>query len=158
MNNITTMDVINLSPSTKTEAAIFAQKLIADVEVGVTNPLELAVKMKAIQDALDVVKEAIKRHVIQEAERYEGKTFNAYQAEMTIMEAGVKYDYESCGDPEWMRCNQAFISAKEAKDACEKRLKAMNKPMSVNDEETGEVVTVRPPLKTSTTTVKITLK
>lgn len=151
------MDVINLCPSQKTECAIFAQKLIADVESGMVNALDLHIKMNAIQNALDVVKKAIADQTLHEAVKYGEKTFAHLGAEVTIAELGVKYDYSHCKDTVWERLDQEELSVKESKKNREAFLKSLKEPMTVVDESTGEMVTIVPPIRKGTTGVKITL-
>ncbi len=152
------MDVINISPSTKEEAALFAQKLIADVQGGTVNPLALAVKMNAIIKSLEAVKTAINDQIMEEAYKYSSKGFEAYGAEITIQELGTKYDYSGCNDKAWQNADAVERSGKESKALREKFLKVLPAPMPTYDEETGETHTINPPIKKSTTGIKISLK
>jgi len=152
------MDVINISPSTKEEAALFAQKLIADVQGGTVNPLALAVKMNAIIKSLEAVKSAINEQIMDEAYKYSSKGFEAYGAEINIMELGAKYDYSSCGDKAWEMYDQAVSSATESRKSREAFLKALKEPLPTYDPETGETYNINPPIKKSTTGIKISLK
>jgi len=158
METMTPMAVISLAPSTKEQAADFTQKLISKVESGEENPLSLAVKMNAFIKSLESVKKAIDDSILREAEKYGAKSFDAFGAEITISELGTKYDYSICGDSEWQMLNQQLDSLKESIKQREKVLKSLTKPMTVVNELSGEIETINPPIKTSTTGIKIVLR
>lgn len=154
---MTAMTVIDLSPSTKVEAADFAQKLILQVESGEVNPLHLAIKMNAITKSLEVVKKAINDSVLKEAYTYSVKTFDAYGAEVGISELGVKYNYDNCNDPVLAELKHKQSELDAQIEERQKFLKAITKPMDIVVNEC-EAVKVFPPTKSSTTGIKITLK
>lgn len=73
-------------------------------------------------------------------------------------EAGVKYDYSACGDAEWDSMAKLIEKLDKAIKERETFLKTI--PMAgmvITDEETGETRKIYPPLKTSTTTYKLTI-
>jgi len=71
----------------------------------------------------------------------------------------VRYDYTNCNDPLWNDLKeQADLLDKEIKDR-ERFLKTIPPSgLTITDHRTGEIVTIRPALKTSTTTPVITWK
>lgn len=152
----TTLDIINISPSTKDEAELFAQKLTEEVEAGAENPLRLTVKLNAMGKAIETVKKNILEYALNEAEKYEGKKFDAYGAEVSISELGTKYSFEGCNDPVWNEANEQMKKWEEKKKEREKFLKTITTSMDVIIE--GEALTLNAPIKTSTTGLKITLK
>ena len=152
----TAMDVLNIAPSTKVQAADFAQRIISEVQGGNKNPLELAVQLKALETAMEVIKGAIKDQILKEASTYGDKSFDAYSANISLIEAGVTYDYQACGDPEWEMADAAERSAKAHRIEAEKRLKAMSKPMTIVFQ--GSDCEITPPVKRSTSTIKIVLQ
>lgn len=74
------------------------------------------------------------------------------------IESGVKYDFLNCGDPIY---NRLFIQKNELdlqlknREAWLKLIPISGEP--IIDEETGEMVRIYPPAKSSTTTYKITI-
>jgi hypothetical protein len=63
-----------------------------------------------------------------------------------------------CGDPLHDRLESEFNTAKARLDERKKFLKGLNQPLKTIDEETGEVIELRPPLKTSTSSVTVSIK
>jgi hypothetical protein len=76
---------------------------------------------------------------------------------LKLMEAGVKYDFAACNHPDWNS-----IVAKENKLADQRKeieamLKTLKSGQTIVDEETGEVIRITPPVKSSKTTVQVTI-
>jgi hypothetical protein len=74
----------------------------------------------------------------------------------TKVEAGVSYDYSSCGHTEYNEVCEQIKSLTEIKKDYEKllvSLKQMTPIISVN----GEIMEVYPPVKKSTTTLKVNI-
>lgn len=150
--------VIALCPSTKDQVENFAAQLVSDVTEGVTNPLSLHLQIIAIQKALDIVKEKIKDDVLSEAEKYSQKSFSLNGCEITLKENGVKYDFTVCCDREWESAHSSELMFASLRKEREKFLKTLTKTEVLVHQETGEVIEVHPPIKTSTSGITVTLK
>jgi len=82
--------------------------------------------------------------------------------DITQIESGTTYDYSH--DPIWVKLNDALTVAKDTLKKREELLKNVPKPdilkgiepMTELDKETGEYFELRPPVKTSKTTLKFT--
>jgi len=100
-----------------------------------------------------------KKYVRSEIEKYEGAKFTSPRGvKFETMEAGIRYDYTKCGDPIY----EALAKEMEVLQAKVKErqefLRAVPKDgLDVLDSDSGELVKVYPPSKTSTSTYKITL-
>lgn len=154
----TAMGVMRQLAVSKTGIATFSKQLIDQVKNGEVNPLELKAAFKAMAKIIESVDEATKGHQITEASKYNEQRFTAFGAEIEKCEVGVSYDYSICGDPVY---NQRAAILEEAKRQLDERaafLKALKEPLTVVDDESGEVATVRPPLKKSTEGLKFTFK
>lgn len=125
---------------------------------GSINPLKVATIMKALEMAMKLIKDGISRSVLDEAEKYEGKTFDFFGHSLSIRESGVKYDYTECNDPYMNDYVKEMNSLKEKIKARETFLKAAKDGATIVDERTGDVVEIYPPSKSSTTSVAINLK
>jgi hypothetical protein len=99
----------------------------------------------------------LKERVIEERERYAPtEKVRVLGAEVQVVEAGTRYDFSHCGDREWAMLKEAAETAAAALKECEDRLKALKKPMENQlDPESGEVYTIYPPIKRSTTAPRI---
>jgi len=152
------LSTINLMPTRSEEVTSFAQMLVEAARNGEVNPLELAITMKAVQSSLDLVKESIKDLILAEAESHSAKTFEVSRAKVTITEVGTSYDYKNCMMPEWEMLDSQESDIKEKKKDLEARLKLVKVPETIMDRLTGEIITINPPIKKSTTAISIKLK
>ncbi len=132
--------------------------LRTELENGNVNPLDMAVKVKWIEEWLKQAKEAIRQDVLASIGQYtKGEDIARYGARIEAMEAGTRYDYSGCGDVVW----DALQSKAKAHDQLIKEreafLKTITGTQTLVDDSTGEIYTVHPPKKTSTSTFKVTL-
>jgi hypothetical protein len=80
-----------------------------------------------------------------------------FGAVIDSVETGVKYDYQSTNCPEWERFDEMVKHYSELKKQRETFLKSLKEPLNIITDD-GEIVTINPPIKSSTTALKITLK
>lgn len=150
--------IINLSSVTPSKEYLrgFAERIKNDVENGHSNPLRLSVILnfvgKCCADALSQIKEETIKEIESSPER---KEFFGYKIE--VAEAGVQYDYSKCGDPKMNELLSKMEDLKEEIKARETFLKGIKDRENIVTED-GEIVTVRPPSRKSTTSTKFTLK
>lgn len=151
------IQVIDICPTTKQQCADFVQKLISEVDAGTVNPLDLHIKLVAIEKALGEVKKAISDGVLREAEKYGQKTFAHQSAEITVCAVKTEYDYKVSKDSEWERLDSEINDLTDRKKEREKFLKSLGKPMTLVNEESGEIDTIYPPLKIQKDGIRVTL-
>jgi hypothetical protein len=146
-------------PETKEQQQSFVEMLVQCTLSGEVSPLKVEAQIKNVEDVVKRYRDdkRVKDAVINDYRREfcEQKSADRHNARFTMTEVGVKYDYTACGDPEWTRLNEEFKRITEAKKAREEILKAHKQPWTAVDDETGEVATVNPPAKTSTTQVSV---
>lgn len=146
--------------ASKTLQSDIAQRIIESVKVGEQSALQIAGKIKFITDSLEQVSAEIKPLVIEEAQKYDKNeglmVLGGYSVE--VKEMGTKYDFSQCGHPRLNEIEQEIKRLSEEKKSIEATLKTLKCSMTLTDEETGEIFTVYPPLKRSTTTPVFTLK
>lgn len=125
---------------------------------GEASALDLSTKLQYISDVCLEARKLIRQHAVQEMDMYDKKEeVSINGAKVEVGETGVKYDYSTCNDKEWADLmNGEEIIANRRKDR-EKFLRSIKKPMGIANEATeGETMMVNPPVKSSTTNVKIT--
>lgn len=153
----TAISTLSQLPETKKQIEVFASQL----EQGLVNGQIVASDLLRFQKAMEKVFEKIKptliENALEEISQYE-KNSVIKGSEFSIVEAGVKYDFSDCNDMEHASLCVALDTAKEALKQRESFLKTLKEPMQMIDENSGEVYTVYPPKKTSTTTLKVTFK
>lgn len=150
---MTTLSVINVLPSTKEEVQSFVQDAKDRILAGYENPLKIASQLKAFEEVVKELRDDkdIKEITLKAAEK-EGKTFKQFGATFQVKEVGTKYDYSVCDDAEWNDLDEQIKKLTEKKKDREKFLQAVK----------GEVfdtngIQLHPPVKTSTTSVTVTL-
>lgn len=141
---------------TRKEIQLLGRMLIQQVDEGNISASKAVTILRALADSIDNALVALKENAMDELSRYpQRQAIIINGAEFTIKEAGVKYDYASCGD--------TFLDEMmQQKDELDARIKDRQKFLrSIKDREmivdtrTGEVCELKPPSKTSTTTFSI---
>jgi hypothetical protein len=150
--------VMKLLPDTKTGVEIFSRQLVSAVQNGEVNPLELKALFKIMEKVSEKVDDEIKDNLLREAGKYSEKKFQAFGFEIEKAEVGTKYDYLACGDPIYEQRHAILEAAKSQLKEREDFLKALRDPLTIVDDESGEVATVRPPVKKSTEGLKFSMK
>jgi hypothetical protein len=153
----TAISTLSQLPETKQQIETFAYSL----EQGLINGQIIASDLLRFQKAMEKVFEKIKPTLIENAlneiSNYE-KNAVIKGSEFSIVEAGVKYDYSECNDLEYNTLTTQIEALKSTLKDRETFLKAIKAPMQMIDENSGEVYTINPPKKTSSTTLKVTFK
>lgn len=150
--------LMHLMPSKAEEIKSFAAGIIRAVQDGNENPLDVMLQVRAMEKAFEAIKMAIKDNVNREADKYPGVTFKYRGVELAKGDVKTEYDYAVCGDTVWERLKTASDAAKQNLSDRESFLKSLKEPLTVIDDLTGEVVTIRPPLKHSTPGVKFYIR
>jgi len=156
---LTTQGILSLFQTTKAERTTFIADVMGRIENGTADPVKVHLQLKAMEEIVKTLttNESYKTHLIDAAEK-NGKKFMAFNAEFSIKEMGQKYDFTYCGDVELLE----FYTQQEKLKYLIKELEDFLKKVPVSGmqkvTETGEVITLFPPSKTSTTTVAVTLK
>ena len=88
-----------------------------------------------------------------------GKQIETQSAKLELAETGVKYNFDNCADALYQQLEQQLQSVEsDLKDRKEFLKTVPLSGLSIINEQTGEVSTIYPPSKQSTSTYKITLK
>jgi len=136
----------------------FVDKVVSEVEGGLINPLDLVIYLRSIQKSIDGINDKVKQMIIDEADKYPQKSFEYKGAMISKEELGTKYDYENCEDMIWGKLDSEIKGLTEKKKERETFLKTIKDPIGYTDTETGETWKVNPPIKRSTSGVKVTIK
>ena len=130
--------------------------LLKDLDEGHFSPLHLAAQLKFVEDVISNIKEEVRQRVIAEQDKYGKGDMTYYGARFDIKEAGVKYDYSHCNDVIWDDLKKQMDALNEQIKEREAFLKTLKERFTYIDESTGEIVTLYPPQRKSTTTYAIT--
>jgi len=144
-------------PETKEQVKKYASLIRESVLNGEVDTLTFAEQVVALEQLFKTLKSdhLIKDAILEEAEKYNQKSFERENAKFQIKEVGVKYDFSGCNDFELETINDALAELTAKKKARELFLKSIVPGSEVYGEDGLQL---NPPVKTSTTQVVITLK
>ena len=152
-------DAIMTSSLSKHNITNISQRIINAVESGMQDPLEVYARLKFAEQTIEACIDGIKPYAQSEVQHYaKGERINKLGAELKPKEVGVKYDYTICNHPAYNALMLEYNDIINRKKALEMQLKAISEPYTIVDEETGETHRIYPPLKTSTSSIEVTIK
>lgn len=154
---MTPTSVINLLPSTSDEVNRFANMVIQAVKNGEENPLQMLLQVRAMEKAFKIITEKIQSNLLTEADKHPENKFE-FKGNFIEKSEFVTYDFSVCGDTTFERLEVDFNTAKARLEERKAFLKALKEPTPIGDTVTGDLVTVRPPLKKSVSGLKVFLK
>lgn len=157
MDMIITTEKLLESISGKSHVNALIESLTFNVSEGITNPLEFRVKAKMLIEALEQSIKLTNDDAMTEHMKH-GKRAEMFGAVVDSVETGVRYNYDETGDRVWQQLDELVKEYTEKKKNREMFLRSLNQPMHFVDDITGEMYTINPPIKTSSTTLKITMK
>ncbi len=150
-------ELLTLMASTQTQIDIFSDGVIESVKGGEINPLTVLIQLRAMAKASERILKEINENIMRESEKYPNE-FDYQGNKITKAEHGTKYEYSNCGDPVYAQRLKIVQEATEQLKEREAFLKAIKEPITLLDEGSGEVVTVRAPSKKSTSGLNVSIK
>ena len=118
--------------------------------------LEAYITAKKLEYVAKSMIEYLQPIAINEAEKNKGQVVNF--TEIAVKDTGVKYDYSKCNYAPYNKYVSMKKDIESEMKTMESLLKAINKPTEITDEATGEIMTVKPPIRTSGTSIVLTIK
>lgn len=154
----TAAGLMHLMPSTSSQINSFSAQVINSVRAGEEDALNVLLQVRAMEKSLKIIHENIKMFAEREAGKYPGDKFDFKGNEVAKCDVKTEYDYSKCNDPEWERLLYESEKADKELKAREAFLRALTGPLNTFDDQTGETITINPPLKKTTSGLKITIK
>lgn len=147
---------ITILPSTKAEIKSFVEKAKTEILSGNYNPLEITIRLKAVEDMISEIRKdkEVKESVLREAAKYGSLPFEFQGAKIEFAKLGVKYDFSQCHDSEWDELEAQSSEIDKKKKEREIFLKSIPDSGAVNP-ITGELISQ--PKKTYEDGIKIFL-
>jgi len=152
------ISVLEMFGTSKQQINLFASKVINEVEAGNIDPLKVKVLCKTLSEIADKIDKGTKDNQKTAAALYGEKPFEFMGAELHLTSTYTAYDYSNCGDSVWNDYDKTIRDASFHKKQQEDFLKTLKAPIQVLNDETGEVETLFPPVKSVTDGVKVTIK
>ena len=143
------LSVLMSAPENKGQIKTFTASIIQGIEEGNIDVMILARQLKVYEETVKAIKgnDIYKDALIKETAKHPEKEVSYHGAEFTIKESGTRYDYKGCN---YSKYNEVLQKKKDI----EAMLKTIDESMV--DPLTGEQISKA--VKTSTTTVNVTLK
>ena len=138
----------------KSEIAYRAKSFAESME-GMAG-LKSAAAIAKFQLMLGELEKNFKDATLEEIRKHQGGKVSAYGIDFAEMEAGTKYDYTE--NQIWCEIQDKIEALKAQQKDIESFCKALKSPMVSVDPDTGESHEWFPPSKSSTTTIKKTIK
>lgn len=132
-----------------------ASEAIANFDTSLTDPIKQLAIVKKLQLLVDTLEKGIKEKTLEELERNGGK-YVAFNCDFQVAEVGVKYDYSS--NAKWCEVNAKIKELEEERKGIEAFIKTIKSYKLEVDPETGEQIEWFPAVKSSTTSIKTTIK
>lgn len=147
------MNLLKYTKKEITEMGIVdAQEVI---EEGKEDILQAYLVAMAQVEYFKAVASALHREALIDFEKYGEKTIDLQGRKITSGEVGVKYDFSNCGHIVLESLERERKEADEIIKGLKDQIKNIRKPQMMLD-ETGEVFEVKPPVKISSTKLKLT--
>jgi hypothetical protein len=147
------LHIKSITESNKTELENLAGLLFEKSE---GYEMELYIFAKKLEFLSKAIQEISNETALNEADKLKGSIL--YGSEINVRETGVKYDFQKCG---YSAYNNLFLKKKEVESemkTMESLLKAISKPTTIVDDATGEILEVKPPLRSAGTSIVLTIK
>ena len=142
----------------KSQVREISQEIINKFDSGDIDPFIYAGKIEFMLQVLETAMSDIRTKLVSEIDVYGRDAENGIirnGIQFKRKEAGVKYDF-SANKP-WQDKKEQIDSIKNEMKDVESFLKTLTKKMIHVDEQTGEMIELTPPIKSSKTIIEITI-
>jgi hypothetical protein len=152
-----TEQLIQAIPDRKQQISAAAQTIADRIDSGELNAMLALANFKTFEKVFEKAKESVIQGALKEANKYPEKTIEQFGVKFEKAEAGVSYDYSACGHEDYDLICAEIVKLTDKKKEFEKLLQSIKEPTGLTNTSTGETFVVNPPLKKSTTTLKVTI-
>jgi hypothetical protein len=143
---------------TKTLVKTTSESLLNEVQEGNIDTLSTLAHLEFMSQVIETAKEELRQRAVSELDLYgaEAKT-GVVKHGVTFQqkEVGVRYNFENT--PAWNEIKAREDAIASERKSLEEQLKVLKAKQTMLDDATGELITMNPPIKTSKTSVAITL-
>lgn len=143
---------------TKESQLNLAAAIVEKVNEGSISALDAKIYLKSAEAVISQAQDVIDYHARREAERYGERSFSEKGVKIELAETGIKYDYEMCGDEILKAMENELADLKKRIAERQKFLQSIAGSLTVVNENTGEVIKLYPPVRSSKDGLKITFK
>jgi prefoldin subunit 5 len=159
MKKNTIIELLSSTPElTKTNVKETAEQMISEIENGSTSLFETASKIEFMIQTMEQVMAKVRENLVDELHKYGNESKVGVKTNgvtFKLKETGVKYEYSNTAL--WNQKKQAIDELTTELKSLETTLKSVKTKMTTVDESTGEIIELWQPIKSSKTSVEISL-
>lgn len=148
----------NKQTISKADINFAANELLQKLDSSEINPLLLLQKFKAIEKIQENIKSKMIEYAVIEISKYPEKNVELFDCVFTKKEVGTVYNFDRCNDSKYLELLEQFEKAKKNLENRKDFLKSIQDHETCVNESTGEIETIYPPTKTSTTSIITSIK
>jgi hypothetical protein len=141
----------NVAELSKKGIMSFASEIVENA----IDPMKQLAVVSKVQLLCKELEAGLKKSCLNEIQTYEGQKTNILGVEFAQAEVGTKYDYSA--SPIWSELEEKIVSLKAQQKEHEDFLKALKSKTQILTDD-GEVIELFPPAKSSSTSIKLTIK
>jgi hypothetical protein len=142
----------------KSQVKTTAQSLLDEVQEGSIDTLSTLAHLEFMSQVIELAKEELRTRAVAELDLYGAEArVGVVRHGVTFQqrEVGVRYNFENT--PSWNEIKAKEDAIAGQRKELEEQLKVLKSKQTILDEGTGELIEMNPPIKTSKTSVAITL-
>ena len=156
MNELATLKKTEIVEYNKEQIVNAVSSYLEDMAFNGGEPLnDLALCRKYIF-LLQEIEKGLIPYAINELSKYDRKESNVNNVDLKVVETGAKSDYSN--SIAWVKQKAAVDKENDKLKQIESFAKGLRERAQLLDEETGELVEYFPPIRSSSTTVRATIK
>lgn len=141
----------NVADLSKKAITSFASEIVEKS----TDPIKQLAVVAKVQHLCKELELGFKKVCLSEIQNFEGQKTFVQGVELSQAEVGTKYDYSS--SPIWNELESQIVELKSKQKEHEDFLKALKSKTQILTDD-GEVIELFPPAKSSSTSIKLTIK
>jgi hypothetical protein len=141
----------NVAELSKKGIMSFASEIVENA----IDPMKQLAVVSKVQLLCKELEAGLKKVCLSEIANFEGQKTNILGVEFAQAEVGTKYDYSA--SPIWLDLEEKIVSLKAQQKEHEDFLKALKSKTQILTDD-GEVIELFPPAKSSSTSIKLTIK
>lgn len=150
--------ISKIVPNTANELKLAAVEIMQGLDEGSIEPLKLLRDLKMIEKLGELIKDRLTKAARDAADRYPEAELALHGVLFKKTEVGVQYQWDNCGDETLENILTKEKQLKEERKGREDFLKAIDGTLTEVNEDSGEIRTLRPPVRISTSSLSVTIK
>lgn len=142
----------------KKQLKVIANNIVDKVKTGDLDSVEVFAMARKGTELFKELEESVRPYLEKDLKLTKGEAYQKNSVEFVQAETGIKYDYSVCEHARYNEIIAEIAKLNEEKKEIEAELKVMKSKRTEVDEDSGEVIEIYPPLRTSTDGFKVSLK